>query len=477
MKRYTLSKYVQIIKDEDAKCGQPGQIMVFHSLFGNPRLINEEGLKFLNVFQNHKTAKEVSKFCEGDPADIIEEFSNIFFLIDPCFDERKFLLEQRKQHLCQVGTGRTIDRMGLAISNACNFGCDHCLHFQTTGRSKTNLNMTWDTAKRCLDYYIDLMRKNENKMCKIHFGNAEPLINWEVIEKILRYSDDVKDMVFDFAINTNMSLITERIASILKKYNVRIAASLDGTSQANDAIRRTKNGDGTFNQIIEKFDLLAKSGYPLDGFSITVTDKNFDLVNTDILDLAAERGMTSIAFDYDLVGLLNVPIRQRVDKIMCLKKYANKRGIDFFGTWDSVFRNLTSESLISESFAFCAAVEGRSLEFDIDGSIKVCGHTKTQVGNIKETQQIFNHESGLINIVKDRFPGVDEYCFGCFIEGSCGGQCHATREVSGNIQAQHKNALFDDMCNFYREITMALAREYIKTNGLSVLGSQEMCTV
>lgn len=469
MKQYILSKHIQIVRNKNT--------MVFHSLFGNPRIINEEGLRFLNFFQNPKTIKEVMEFCEGDPSNIIEEFEKIFFLIDPCFNEREFLLEQRKRHLSQVCTGQTVDRMGLAISNACNFSCNHCLHFQVAGHSKKSLNMTWCTAKKCLDYFIDLTRKNGNKICKIHFGNAEPLINWTVIEKILHYSTYVKDISFDFAINTNMSLMTEKIALILKEYNVRIAASLDGTSQANNAIRITKKGEGTFNQIIKKFDLLAKVGYPLDGFSITVTDKNFNLVDIDILDLAVERGMTSIAFDYDLVGLLNVPIKQRVDKIMRLKKYANERGINFFGTWDSVFRNLTSESLIFESFAFCAAVEGRSLEFDVDGSIKVCGHTKTQVGNIADVRQIFDVASGLLNIVKERFPGVDDYCFGCFVEGSCGGQCHATREVAGNLQIQHKNVLFDDMCNFYREITKALAIEYIKIGGLSVLGSREICTV
>lgn len=472
--KYQLSINIRVIPDSKSELA-----MVYHTLYGNPRIINKEGLRFLDLFKQPATTEEISKICDEAPKETIQEFAEIFFLIKHGFDEKEFLHKQKTQHLLKVSAGQTIDRMGLAISDSCNFGCVHCIHFQPSSNNGTmlpiyqkpvkQLNMSWETAKRCIDHYIALIREQGHNHCKIHFGNAEPLINWSVIEKIFHYCDGMDDLTFEFAINTNLVLMTREIAEVFKKYRTRIATSLDGTSQANNAIRISKGGQGTFDRIVKKFDLLAEVGYPLDGFSITVTNKNFNLINTDIIDLAAERSMTSIAFDYDLVSLINIPIAARVAKLMHFKKYANERGINFFGTWDSVFRNLTSESLLTGNHAFCAAVEGKSLEFNIDGGIKVCGHTTAQVGHINNFNQMFKKTGGLLNIIKERFPGTDNYCSGCAIEVPCGGQCHVTREVVARSVGEKWQRLFADMCDFYRTITKALVIEYIRSNKTIIL--------
>ena len=380
-----------------------------------------------------------------------------------------------------------MDRMGLAISDSCNFGCTHCIHFQPEPSSgqilpiyqaaNSKLNMTWETAKQCVDRYVALMREQGTRDCQIHFGNAEPLINWPVIRQVLEYCYAMDDLMFAFSINTNLALMTREMAELFKKHQVRIATSLDGNQLANDSIRVTKSGYGTFRRIIEKFDLLEEVEYPLDGFSITVTAGNFDFIDTDILDISAECEMTAIAFDYDLVDLVCVPVRDRVDKLMCLKRYANKRGIDFFGTWDSVFRNLMADSLLSGSHAFCAAVQGKALEFNVDGSIKVCSHTTTKVGHVDSFDEMFEKSGGLVQLVSERFPGTDEYCSGCDIEGPCGGQCHVTREVVSRSSGKERARLFADICDFYREITRALIVEYIRSDGITRAVDRQACTL
>jgi uncharacterized protein len=282
---------------------------------------------------------------------------------------------------------------------------------------------------------------------------------------------------FEFAINTNLVLMTKQIAEAFKRYKVRIATSLDGTQTANDAIRVTNGGQGTFTCILKKFELLSEIGYPLDGFSITVTRGNFELVDTDILDLATERGMTSIAFDYDLIGLIRIPVEERIAKLIRLKRYANEHGIDFFGTWDSPFRNLTSESLLSGDHAFCAAVQGKAIEFNVNGSIKICSHTATTIGHLDSFDEMFEKNGGLTQIVANRFPGTDEYCSGCEIEGPCGGQCHVTREVVFRSTGKEQQEIFTDMCDFYRGITKALAIGYIRSNGTAAVGNRQSCTL
>lgn len=482
MRKYQLSPNAHVISDPESEMA-----MAYHTLYGNPRIVNNEGLRFLDLFRQPITAEEISTICDEDPRDTIQEFAEIFFLVEPGFDEKKFLQEKKEQQLVQVQKRRTVDRMGLAISDSCNFGCTHCIHFQPTTnygqvlpmyqRAAPQLNMTWETAKRCVDQYVALMREQGRTHGKIHFGNAEPLVNWPVIEQVLEYCNKMEDFSFEFAINTNLVLMTRQIAESFKKHQVRIATSLDGTQTANDAIRITRSGQGTFARILKKFDLLAEIGYPLDGFSITVTKDNLELVDTDVLDLAIERRMTSIAFDYDLVDLVHVPVEKRIAKLMRFKKYANEHSIDFFGTWDSPFRNLTSESLLSGDHAFCAAVQGKALEFNVDGSIKICSHTTTPVGHIDNFDEMFGEEGGLMQIVASRFPGTDEYCSSCEIEGPCGGQCHVTREVISRSTGEERQKLFADMCDFYRGVTKALAVEYIRSNGATAAGNRQACTL
>lgn len=471
---YQLSPNIHTIHDVES-----GLAMAYHTLYGNPRIMNNEGLQFLDLFKKSITVDKIYEICDENPQEIIKEFVDIFFLIKPGFNEREFLKNKREQQISRVQERQTVDRIGLAISDSCNFGCAHCIHFQPTTNfgqvlpvyrgAIPQLNMTWETAKRCVDHYIALMRKQEKTHGKIHFGNAEPLMNWSVIDQVLGYCSKIDGFSFEFAINTNLILMTIEIAETLMRYRVRVATSLDGTQIANDAIRVTKGGQGTFAHILEKIDLLAKIGYPLDGFSITVTKDNFKFIDIDVIDLAIERKMTSIAFDYDLVGLVHIPIEERVAKLMRLKKYANKYGIDFSGTWDSPFRNLTSESLLFGNHAFCAAVQGKALEFNVDGSVKICSHTTTTIGHIDDFTKIFKKENGLARIVTNRFPGIDEYCSGCPIEGSCGGQCHVTREVIARSIGERRQKLFTDMCDFYRIITKELAIEYIRLNQVNTM--------
>ncbi len=482
MPRYQLSPYLRTIHDEVS-----GLAMMYHALYGNPRVLNEEGFSFLELFQEPVDALEVVEQCDGNPISILQDLADIFFIVEPGFDEKKFLREKKEQQLIKVRKRQTVDRVGLAISDSCNFGCTHCIHFQPMTNSgqvlpmyqgaAPQLNMTWETARRCVDRYVTLMREQGRTHCKIHFGNAEPLVNWAVIERVLEYCSKMGGLSFEFTINTNLVLMTRQIAEVFKKHRVRIATSLDGTQTANDAIRITKGRQGTFDRILKKFDLLAEIGYPLDGFSITVTKGNFALVGTDILDLAIERGMTSIAFDYDLVALVDVPVEERVAKLMRLKKYANEHGIDFFGTWDSPFRNLTSESLLSGDHAFCAAVQGKALEFNVNGSIKVCSHTTTTIGHLDKFDGMFEEEGGLMQMVASRFPGAEGYCSGCEIEGPCGGQCHVTREVVSRSAGEERQRLFADMCDFYREITRVLVLEQLRSNGTITASGRQTCSL
>jgi radical SAM protein with 4Fe4S-binding SPASM domain len=448
MERYIISSKVRVVENENEDWK-----FVYNSLVGKPLILNEESIELLNLFSTPKTIEDIRGQCEGDPEELINSFIEHFFLIKENFDERQFLKEKKEEHLERVINRETIDRMGLAISDACNLACPHCIHFQQKNRK--NHHMRWHIAQKCIDNYVELLRERGRKSGKIHFGNAEPLLNWKVVEKVLHYCTyEISGVDFNFAINTNLLLLTKEIAEKLKKFNVKIAASLDGTEKGNNLIRIDKKGEGTFSKIIDKFNLLYDIGFPLDGFSVTVTDVNFPFVDEKIINLALDYQMEFIAFDYDLVNSSCIPLENKISKILTLKHYADNLGIEFFGTWDSIYRNLTSGDITKEPHSFCAALEGKSLEFDVDGKIKVCGHSDFYIGDIYYFHDIFKSNGPLVNLVRNSFPGEREYCRECEFEGLCNGQCLVTREAC--IQKDNNLELFQEMCSFYKTITKKL---------------------
>lgn len=185
-----------------------------------------------------------------------------------------------------------------------------------------------------------------------------------------------------------------------------------------------------------------------------MTDKNFLYIDERIINVAADFEMEFIAFDYDLVNSNDISTRDKVEKILRLKSYAEGLNIEFFGTWDSIYRNLTSGDIIKEPHSFCAALEGRSLEFDADGRIKVCGHSNFSIGNLEHFDEIFRDDGIFVDLVKNAFPGENIYCQGCEFEGLCNGQCLVTREAC--LNKENNLELFQEMCSFYKMITTEL---------------------
>ncbi len=462
--KYVLSPYLHFVYDDNVS----NQTIVFHSLFGNPRVVNNEGLRFLNLFKKPISVQATRNRICGNPREIIKEMNQIHFLIEPGENERLILKKRKKEQLRNLLAKKTIEHISLSVSNVCNFGCDYCMFFQDKNRERDKSFygrrglMSWETAKKCIDMYLTIMRDFDIKHGRIHFGNAEPLLNWEVIKRSLEYCETLDSFSFEFAINTNLSLFTEAIAETLKKHKVGIAASLDGLGIANDSIRVYKDGRGTFPTIIEKMDLLEKVGYPLDGISVVVTDKNFSLIDTEIIDFAHKRGMKSIAFDYDLIHCMSTSILERVAKLIRLQSYADNLGIYFDGTWGMPFRRLMSRSLLNEAYSFCAAVEGKGLTFNPDGSIKACDYSLNKVGHINQVNRLFSISSDFYSLVENRFPGSNNQCEGCIIEGFCGGLCQITREVAEKTSLR----VVEDACLFFKEATRALIAISLRKGGV-----------
>ncbi len=88
--KYQISPNLQVIPNPKMETA-----MIYHSLYGNPRIVSDESLRFLYLFKKPITIEKISRICDEDPEKIVQKFAEIFFLVNPSFDERTLLLKKK----------------------------------------------------------------------------------------------------------------------------------------------------------------------------------------------------------------------------------------------------------------------------------------------------------------------------------------------------------------------------------------------
>ncbi|MEK7208861.1 MAG: radical SAM protein [Patescibacteria group bacterium] len=454
---YVKSPFLQVVRNSDCA-------VIWHSLFGYPKIIPAETLEFIELFSKPTTiCLQLGNELTEEDREAIEELLRCYFLVTEDFDDRAFLEEKMKGREAEIISGSLIDYFELIMSEACNFRCTYCIHFNNLETSDRINNpkkfMRFETAKETVGRYLEILRGHGKSTAEINFGGGEPLLVWSVIKQVLEYCHATysSEFEFRFSINTNASLIMPEIAATLKEYGVEIASSLDGSREENDRVRLTKSGDGTFLQIMRGFDALAQARYPLDGIAVTVTENNFHQLDESIIDWAIARGMKNIRIDIDVVNMVEIPVEGVVTKLMSIRRYAAAKGVDVPGFWSRPAENL-NEFTLESRVAFCGAVRGNSMCVGPSGNIYGCSYSTTQLGNLSEIQSFHAPGAAYHCFVRDHLTGVMEMCKGCMIEGQCAGGCNITQEFARAT----KTAKIERMCDFYRRMTQEILREQLR---------------
>ncbi|TSC96456.1 MAG: Uncharacterized protein Athens071426_489 [Parcubacteria group bacterium Athens0714_26] len=448
------SSFVQVVKNSK-------KIVVWHSLFGKPKVISKNMLKILEIFSEPKRLGEFYEKYELDFAGkkCIEEMIKDYFLIPLGFNERDLLAEKKKEIKKFIIGGSQINHLGLIISEKCNFNCSYCIHFSNldiSGRSRKKI-MSLEIAKKAIDYYLSILRSHNKKLAEINFGGGEPLLNWKVIEKSILYCLNYfgNELDFKFSINTNASLIDDGVAEKLKIYGVKVVSSLDGLRIGNDKVRMTKAGDETFDLIIRGFKALKGRGHPIDGIAVTVNEYNFSDLNEELIDWAIKHNMLDIRIDIDVMGSVKLEVDRVINKLMRIRKYALKRNAEVYGFWSRPAENL-NDSILDKHIAFCGAVRGNSLCVSPLGNIYGCGYSGVKIGNIHDdSENLYTSGKAYSKFVLDHVAGSIKECLGCIIEGQCMGGCNITREFA----ASNGNSGMDRMCKLYRGMIQKLILE------------------
>lgn len=145
-----------------------------------------------------------------------------------------------------------LSKLCLQVTQNCNLRCDYCVFSGSyTGRVHNNKRMSWDIAKKAIDYLAAHSGKSREEVW-IGFYGGEPLLEMELIKKCVTYSNKVlqnKKIIYN--ITTNGTLLTPDVIEFLISNHFIITISIDGPEKIHDINRRQINGNGSFRIIMK----------------------------------------------------------------------------------------------------------------------------------------------------------------------------------------------------------------------------------
>ena len=158
---------------------------------------------------------------------------------------------------------RSIHSITLQVTRKCNFVCRYCLFGERNniGRTHSNEFMPYEIAKKSIDFLYE--HSYDSADITVAFYGGEPLINFELIKKIVEYSENIfHAKKITFRMTTNGSLLNENISDYLADHQFVIAISLDGPEHIQNKHRKFNiNGSDTFSRVMSNIDLLSRK-YP-----------------------------------------------------------------------------------------------------------------------------------------------------------------------------------------------------------------------
>ncbi|NSW89829.1 MAG: radical SAM protein [Firmicutes bacterium] len=259
-----------------------GDILLYNTLKNTFVKIDQD---LYDVFQKITTQGEKENIDESDPhiAAAIMDYKKGGFIVEDDLNENDYL---RLNDI--IRRFSDYKRIGLTIAPTmdCNFSCIYC----------------YESDKKKCEY---MSREVEDKIIKYVDENLEPYgalkVTWFggepllAVDTIYRLSDafmeitEKKKSRYYATILTNGYLLTPEVVTNLKKYGVDGAqVTLDGPPEYHDRVRCLKNGEGTFDRIVDN---IKKMDY---NFMISVLTNigkdNVEMFPT-FLDILEERGI------------------------------------------------------------------------------------------------------------------------------------------------------------------------------------------
>jgi uncharacterized protein len=316
------------------------------------------------------------------------------------------------------------------ITQQCNLRCKYCIYsgkyYHQREHSKSFISLK--TVKTGLDYIYNIIKNREKKEFSIGFYGGEPLIQFQLIKNIIKYSKLLfKNWKLYFSMTTNLTLANKKIVRFLISEDFKILVSLDGPKDNHDSKRVFRNGLGSFSKVMHNLHLIKNedinffeknvsfSAVYSEDLSIMNFFKFFNennLINKNRVRFSPVDTMNTNYYkkykpDKNRLQKNIIEIEEKIKKQITNKKILNPIETYFFE------RLMNNNKINFRDFSLFlgACIFNSRLFIDVDGRFHLCEKLNNSLffGDVWEGHDF----DKMIKIVDDFFSITDSNCSKC----------------------------------------------------------------
>jgi uncharacterized protein len=363
-------------------------------------------------------------YNEYGESTVREALSEIQYLID-----NKMLYTEDIKYVNTIKP--VIKAMCLNMTHDCNLRCEYCFASQGTYNGEKAF-LSFETGKKAFDYLVK--NSGNRKNLEVDFFGGEPLMNFDVIKKLVDYGRSLEkeyNKHFRFTITTNGVLLDEEKMDYINENMDNVVLSIDGRKETNDRMRKTINKKGSYDLIVDNYKKFISKRGSKDYFARgTYTSNNLDF-SEDV------KHMRELGFDKISVE----PVVAKDEKKYALKKeHVDILKKEYEKLAEYYIESYKSKDRRFQFFHFNIELEGGPCIYK--RSIGCGAGTEyvavTPSGDLYPCHQFVGNEEFIIGNVEegitnralaDKFKNVSvndkPACRDCWAKYFCSGGCHA----------------------------------------------------
>lgn len=335
-----------------------------------------------------------------------------------------------------INLGTSIRNLTLNVTQICNLHCTYCAAGGDGTYGDPVARISIEKTLPQIQFFLSKLSAGER--FTITFLGGEPLLYPEAIKLIGEYANELasqKDVSTAFSVNTNGTLVNDKVIAALTSIKANVTISIDGAPEQHDKTRPQKNGQGSSEAVIAGLKKIIEHKNSLGQVSLHAVFSRNNLEVEKAYRFFSELGADTYKFSFDVTESDSDANKRFMQEMANVAELAFTRGgeqeLRKIVLFNNYFEAL-DEQLRTENH--CAS--GKSLlSLDSNNKIYACpldvGYKNELIGENSSLNQ------SALDTLKE--PLIEKNnCQSCWARFLCGGGClFSHKSLSGNKHKKH----------------------------------------